>query len=69
MELHYLHWWSLLVKTKDRVVAKLPIGKIGTDTIKGEDPVTKLIKNYTLTKERVLTDDDGNIIGVEKTWQ
>tara|TARA_R110000823_G_scaffold261706_1_gene382449 strand:+ start:488 stop:667 length:180 start_codon:yes stop_codon:yes gene_type:complete len=39
------------------------------DTIKGIDPKTKKVRDFKFVKERIIKDDDGNIIGVEKIWQ
>lgn len=55
--------------TSDRRETGIPIGKIGIDKIKAKDPDTELIRDYVLTKEVVLKDSDGKIIGVEKHWQ
>ncbi len=39
------------------------------DKIKALDPTTKKLRDFKFVSERIIKDDDGNIIGVEKIWQ
>ena len=55
--------------TKNRAETNIPIGKIGSDKIMSEDPLTKVVREYVLVSEREIKDENGNIIGVEKIWQ
>jgi len=40
-----------------------------TDKIKGYDQITGKLRDFKFVSERIIRDDDGNIIGVEKKWQ
>jgi hypothetical protein len=55
-----------MIKKRDEINVK--VSKIN-DTIKGIDPITKKSKVYKFVNEKIIKDDDGNIIGVVKEWQ
>lgn len=54
--------------TKDRDKTGIPKHK-ANDKTRARDPETGLIRDYTFKSERIIKDDDDNIIGVETLWQ